>query len=334
MAFHDGGVARCGGCHIMHGEQAGQILFVGNEPLLAASSPTDLCLTCHGGDNGVFGLSPLNPPPERGAGNFVFLLEDNLNDGPNGQIYPIAGQAAGHSIVSMANGVTADSQWLYGPGGDFPTNELGCVSCHDPHGNANFRMLHGAGPIQNGLFIFDNPAPLAVGISATDPFAEESNDRHTAYRSGMGQWCANCHGQYHDGPGPKTIKHEFDESISEEELDNYNSYNGDADPAGGNAATAYLAAVPFEDPAATTDNTSGPGPGSRVMCLTCHRAHGSSAPHAVRWDFNASSLGADGTISGSYPIPNPYPDPDQGTLCAKCHTGRSGITGKVPVAEP
>ncbi len=57
------------------------------------------------------------------------------------------------------------------------------------------------------------------------------------------------------------------------------------------------------------------------MCLSCHRAHASSAPAAGRWDFNVALLDEDGLVSGSYPIPNPYLDPDQGTLCSKCHEG-------------
>ena len=30
-------------------------------------------------------------------------------------------------------------------------------------------------------------------------------------------------------------------------------------------------------------------------------------------------LALDGQVSGSYPLPNPYPDAHQGTLCHKCH---------------
>ena len=60
---------------------------------------------------------------------------------------------------------------------------------------------------------------------------------------------------------------------------------------------------------------------SRMMCLSCHRAHASSAPYAGRWDFNIQTWADEGMLSGSYPIPNPYPivGPDQGQLCEKCH---------------
>ncbi|MFN2369918.1 MAG: hypothetical protein ABR506_02060 [Candidatus Krumholzibacteriia bacterium] len=322
-AFHDGGVAACAGCHVTHEGAGDQVVFSGDEPLLRAANPTDVCLACHGGAAGVFGPNPVLPPAERGAGNFVFLLEDNLNDAPDGAAHPIGGEAAGHSIVSLAYGTQPDSRWTYAPGGIFPSAALGCTSCHDPHGNAGFRMLHGAGPVQGGLYQFTYDAPLAEGLDPTDPLAVEARDRHTAYRAGMSDWCANCHGDYHRPPaGQGEFAHRVDEPLHSGQQDTYNLYDGASNPTGGSAATAYLPEVPFEEAGMTTDATAGPGAGAAVMCLTCHRAHASSAAAAGRWDFNVEFLDQDGMASGSWPLPNPYADPAQGSLCAKCH--RSG----------
>ena len=55
------------------------------------------------------------------------------------------------------------------------------------------------------------------------------------------------------------------------------------------------------------------------MCLSCHRAHASSAPAAGRWDFNVTFLHEDGAESGSWTIPDPYGDLSQRSLCNKCH---------------
>ena len=101
----------------------------------------------------------------------------------------------------------------------------------------------------------------------------------------------------------------------------YNEYEGDARPGSGGQPTAYLPEVPFEDPANAPASTEGPTLRSRLMCLSCHRAHGSSAPASGRWDFGVSLLADDGRESGSHRIPNPYGDPAQGPLCAKCHAG-------------
>jgi predicted CXXCH cytochrome family protein len=318
FAFHDGGVGSCARCHVMHLSSPGQVALDGDRPLLLAASSTDLCLTCHG-DGGVMGTNPLLPPRELGAGNFVFLLEDDLGDAPGPWAPRLRGESAGHSIVSPARGLAADSRWSRAPGGTFPSASLGCTSCHDPHGSAGFRMLHGAGPVQGGLAVFVHPAPVGAGLPLTDPSAGEAPASHTAYIAGMTRWCANCHGYYHDRDAAP-FQHPVDTVLDTGLRRRYERYAGDADPTGGDAATSYLPEVPFEAPDAAVDATAGPGSSGRLHCLTCHRAHASSAPAAGRWDFNVYRLADDGVASGSWPLPSPYPDPDQRQLCRKCHT--------------
>ena len=284
-------------------------------PLLLADTPSELCLSCHGE---VLGTDPLAPPLERGAGNFVFLLEDNLNDSADGLIDPISGDAAGHNINAPSHGIYSDGTYMTSPGGHFPSAQLECTSCHDPHGNTNFRMLWGVGVEPSRPIVFAFPAPDAEGI---DFYQEvETDNLHTAYRSGVSDWCGNCHGQYHDEFAGSAFKHPVDHDLESSIATFYNNYNGSTDPFGGNPATAYLATVPYEDQTVTTTTTSGPSPTSRVMCLSCHRAHASSSPRSGRWDFKVDFLDNDGAVSGSWPIPNPFPgDPAQQRLCEKCH---------------
>jgi len=338
FAFHDAGVAHCNGCHTMHNSENGVLVDpdhpAGNQWLLKDEAPSDVCLSCHATRLGaVFGADPLAPPSEKGGGNFAFLLEDNLNDGHAGGavdslgnfIHAIPGDAAGHSIVAPSMGVAAEATNAtgVGPGGNFPSGDLGCTSCHDPHGNTNFRMLYGGTVpdptgVQDGLYEFTAPAPVAAGISLS---GTESNSSHTSYNSGMSAWCGNCHGDFHSSGNNI---HPSGEGIGGEIASTYNAYNGTEDQAGGVLATAYLAAVPFEDATVTTTSTVGPSSSSRVMCLTCHRAHATSAPNAGRWDFNVTLLEEDGVESGSYAIPDPYTSPNQRSLCNKCHNKDAG----------
>ncbi len=321
-AFHDAGVAHCNGCHTMHNSQDGVLVDPdspnGNPWLLTESTPSDTCLSCHATRLGaVFGDNELAPPPEKGGGNFVFLLEDNLNDGHRGGTNPISGDSAGHNIISVDKGVAQDATLSSAPGGTFPSSVLACTSCHDPHGNANFRLLYGAGRVvQDGVASFTNPAPTAAGISIFG--GSESNANHTAYQAGMSEWCANCHGDFHDEAGGR-LEHPSGSTLGGTIATTYNLYNGTDDQLGGVQATAYLAAVPFEDMTNTTSSTVGPTAGSKVMCLTCHRAHASSARDAGRWDFDVTFLHEDGVESGSYPIPDPYASDNQRSLCNKCH---------------
>lgn len=333
MAFHDGGVASCSGCHLTHGESGTLVGPSADRGLLIAESPSDVCLVCHArGPGRVYGTDPLVPPPETGPGNFVFLTEDNLNDAPGGALNPVLGDAAGHNVVAPGHGLRVDPRRALAPGGTFPSAKLGCTSCHDPHGNASFRLLHGAGPVMGGTFTFVRPAPDAVGPEVgTGP---ESARHHTAYRGGVSDWCSNCHGPYHHAGSGSAFRHPVDRALGADVVRRYSEYEGDAHPASGVEARAYLPQVPFEDRASTPTSTTGPSPGSRVMCLSCHRAHATSAPAAGRWDFKVGLLTDDGRASGSYPIPNPYGGAAQGPLCSKCHETPTGPAKEAPTGLP
>jgi predicted CXXCH cytochrome family protein len=330
--FHDEGVARCSGCHTMHNSQNGKLVDTlhasGNAYLLIRAKASDVCLTCHATSSGaVFGTDPLNPPAEKGPGNFVFLLEDNIYDGRSGTV---PGSAAGHNIDAPSKGVGPDATLLTAPGGNFPSSAMGCSSCHDPHGNTNYRMLYGAGGnVQDGIATFANAAPTAVGLGFSA--AAENNANHVAYQGGFSAWCANCHGNFHQEAGGR-LEHPSGENLGGTIAGNYGRYNGTAHYNSGTPATSYLAAVPFEDAANTITSTAGPSASSQVSCITCHRAHATSAPDAGRWDFNVTWLSDDGVKSGSYAIPNPYgPDVQiQRSLCNKCHVKDAGDNGSNP----
>jgi hypothetical protein len=335
LAFHDAGVAHCNGCHTIHNSQGGQLVDPdspdGNPWLLVDATPSDTCLSCHATRLGaVFAVDPLNPAPQKGAGNFIFLLEDNLNDGHGGATDPIHGDAAGHNLNAPGHGLAADGTLSAAPGGLFPASQMGCSSCHDPHGTEDFRMLYGAGRIVQEFYSFTAAAPDADGLSI---FAgTESNANHTAYigtTGGMSSWCGNCHGNFHDNDAQ--LVHPSGSTLGGSIAAAYGLYNGTAQWGTGNPADSYLAAVPFEDPANTTTSTAGPSAGSIVMCTTCHRAHGSSAPDSGRWDFSVTLLSEDGDESGSYEIPDPYGDPgNQRSLCNKCHVQDKFDHGAAP----
>ena len=56
LAFHDGGVAYCAGCHTMHNSEDGAPIdgLVTNSNLLRANDPTASCLRCHRAANPHF----------------------------------------------------------------------------------------------------------------------------------------------------------------------------------------------------------------------------------------------------------------------------------------
>ena len=147
--------------------------------------------------------------------------------------------------------------------------------------------------------------PVTQGVGQAKQYAGKLQVRYTYSTNGLGIYQIDmetgAEGAVDAFPSPKNL---WQMTFAEE-----------------NAWRNRFAAVPFEDVASTTTSTLGPSGGSRVMCLTCHRAHASSSPAAGRWDFRVGLLSQDGLVSGSFPIPDPFNSLNQGPLCSKCHLG-------------
>lgn len=354
MAFHHESVGYCQGCHTMHnsannvgmnlnatGTGPGLAPGFGYTDLLLLPNATDTCLRCHGNNTAsynVFESDPLNPTLAEyySAGNFVFLLEDNVNDGRGGATSPIPGQRAGHNLRSGIKGSNWDTTLLYPPGGqaELANNQLECTSCHDPHGQDSFRFLYQTGQSVDvgGDPVTFGGTMVAEGISYS---SVEALNNHNAYHSGYSQWCSTCHGDFHASSG--NLIHPSGEALTATIVAKYNEYRGSAncvanpptgptDPCGnGTVVDAYLPDTPFEDASVTITSTAGPTAGtSMVACVTCHRAHATSAQDMGRWDFTIQNIETDGATSGSWKIPYAQAtlpaDDDQKSLCNKCHT--------------
>ena len=146
LAFHDGGVAYCDGCHTMHGVYSGNTSFTGKGPsLLVATDPSSTCLLCHAGiptGSGIpsigggpkvmtypFPAAGLAPANYNVGGDFAWL-QKTYGSGASAEL----GQTRGHNVNASDFGMLQDSDFSLSPGGSFPVGSLGCNSCHDPHG--------------------------------------------------------------------------------------------------------------------------------------------------------------------------------------------------------
>jgi len=321
LAFHDEGVAHCNGCHTMHNSYEGQLVDPdspnGNDWLLIDATPSDTCLECHstGTTRGVFnGDCATGASRENGAGNYIFLTCPDLRESTRGAIIP--GERAGHNLNAPGHMLATDTTITMAPGGTFPSSLMGCTSCHDPHGTNSYRLLYGARLVQ-GTFPFTNPPPVAEKLAST---GGETPSNHAAYQSGMSQWCGNCHTNFANIG--TTHKHVVGVAMGATIATAYNLYAGSDNLFGGTQPTAYWPEVPFEDPAMTITSTQGPSGSSVVMCLTCHRAHATSAASAGRWDFNVTFNEEDGDTWGTYEMAQRISALSTNAnrpLCNKCH---------------
>lgn len=367
FALHSGGVAHCDACHSMHATTT-NVVGTGNTNLMKGSDASSTCLNCHeSSSNGTgYHISSPDGSATNQGGDFYWMKTDIVATVRGN---PVTSHASshGHSIIAADFGFVVDPNNPTAPGGTYDATLLGCTSCHDAHGQVNggtaagqlpisgsgsttsaappagtilgnYRLLGDASYVAGGAgdgFTFTNPIPVALGRNVSGA----SYNAQVDYGSGMSEWCANCHTDYLSGQ-QTTLMHPAGNDIDlGVYLANYNAYMATGNFVPGSDATSYDSLVPFER--GTTDkttldpqSTAGPDANSNVMCLTCHRAHGSAFEHGTRWDMDTELLASKGvyalavaagmtdngyykdgaaiTIAGEY---GPY----QRSLCNKCH---------------
>jgi len=137
-AFHHGGVAECSGCHSMH-DPLGGYLTVG-------SDPSSTCLTCHITSSATPSsyhvatadatMPPGTAPTQMTPGGDFGWLKKTYTWTAHGRGRSEQGYTHGHNIVADDFNYDVDgrSSNITAPGGTFPNANLGCESCHDPHG--------------------------------------------------------------------------------------------------------------------------------------------------------------------------------------------------------
>jgi predicted CXXCH cytochrome family protein len=150
-AFHSGGVAECGGCHAMHTPKAGGSF------LLIGGDQSSTCLSCHmhAGDTGPssYHISTADadlaagvPPKQRTPGGDFGWLKKTYTFTVRNVATTEDGASHGHNIVAADYGFVADTRagFTTAPGGTYPSSQLGCQSCHDPHSaNTTFLRIPG-----------------------------------------------------------------------------------------------------------------------------------------------------------------------------------------------
>ncbi|MDW7710822.1 MAG: hypothetical protein SCH98_10130 [Deferrisomatales bacterium] len=352
-AFHDGGVGACKECHRMNRlDPEGTVTTL--EPggtrtaILLGSDPSSTCLRCHARSGSASNVLSADGSSFTPGGDFYWLTR-SYSWTVMGREHQSPGRNRGHNVVAAEFGLGEDGVLAEAPGGSYPAASLSCTSCHDPHAvttgaegrpaelgqeeapAAGFRLLGGVGYARSGSEPFREAAPVA---RASSPDWRETDSNHTAYGSGMSEWCANCHPLMLAGGMHSTGRFA---TLDSEMAARYNRYVKTGDHSG-DRSSAYLALVPFE--AGTSDtaaldpsSTAGPEGGrSNVMCLTCHRAHASAFEDIGRWDFSATFLAAShpaegdvgvrpGEARASYYGRDVAAEfgPDQRSLCNKCH---------------
>jgi hypothetical protein len=249
-AIHSGGVGACEACHSMHNSSEGSSAVAGRTVtqgsgafLLKGGDPSSVCLHCHEAaglpgprvhivSTSTTDLDPGKAPKQlTPGGDFGWLKKSyTWTPAPGGASLESPGHGHGHNIVASEYGYLADPVRSAAPGGTYPSANLSCTSCHDPHGKYRrladgsivasglpilasgsvadsqdpvagqwavgaYRLLGGAmylPPWLPGAFAFRNPPPDAVAPADYNR-SESVTQTRVGYGRNMSEWCANCH---------------------------------------------------------------------------------------------------------------------------------------------
>jgi predicted CXXCH cytochrome family protein len=185
----------------------------------------------------------------------------------------------------------------------------------------SYRFLAGIRGLENSEFNWNETASVHNEYSGED----NTSDRNKTSGSNYGSTdtisfsCAECHGYFHSRidddatSGTPWARHPTDIVLGRATGTEYSAYNPDGLPVGSGAVagnTDYSIEAPVARPRTSIPATSGKDvdPATDiVMCLSCHRAHGSNQPDILRWSYA-------GIIAGSGTV-------DSG--CFTCHTTKN-----------
>ena len=286
----------CSQCHTMHGSQGGSSMIYGGvdaqyKGLIRAATIVQLCKTCHEANS--LGMSNPTPPDVwYNTLGYVASAGDFNDRTPTPQ-----NEANRHSIDNVNLTPPGAS------GGGWPIAYFSCESCHNQHGNKNYRNLqampgNSASDItvnyrlnSTGSCSDGSASPCDVNLVTTGglPVGQTNlwkfNRSNVTFvkaasaSSGVARWCGGCHNDFQGAGGAANmggstsgdtnvgspwVRHPVrDVSISEANT------NGHADLANwtGLSATARVRAIDPDEPPSIGGN-------EEPFCLSCHYAHG------------------------------------------------------------
>ena len=295
------GAGKCAGCHRAHTAQASYLL-VQEQPAL--------CYTCHDGTsastNVQYGIDESSGGALRAGGFDTAMIgahtatKDVLTQSTHGwsssnQQIPVISAEATTSKHSINVAGTMWGNGAIGSGAGTAVT-LECGSCHDPHGNGNYRILRPV-PTDSGAATSVSIPDATTKVYTTtnywlsgdtnvpgDGAVDSTGTAIDGFIQNVSAWCTTCHTRYLAGSG------------------SYKTPNTDATT--GTVDNVFM----YRHRSDAVNKEAG-----AANCITCHVAHGSNA--TMTGSAATKVALPDGTLSGDSRLLRV----DNRGTCLMCH---------------
>jgi hypothetical protein len=273
----------CSGCHTMHNSQDGAIMFDdGGAKILGDAAfgqllAFDGCTGCHAREaNAADGRAASNPKsPQVGAAASATINAGGYfdNASADNMMHNVAG-------ITGAEGTLATS-----PGGTHVSAAFTCTNCHADAqgGHHTYGAVDAArtGGAADSYRMLRSTGVTPAGVVGTGDInygnVSVSTQLNTYDSATMNAFCADCHGSFH-GPAAQGggtglwVRHPTDVD-----------------------ATTYVTAGVVGASYAGNTQTIPSDAADMVMCISCHRPHGSGVADLLRFTYDATTNAAGDT---------------------------------------
>ena len=328
----------CSGCHTMHNSQGGDPMATGG-PLatlltndcVGCHSSNDSSTTYALGTSTVPVVNFTGGAPLKylAGGNFYWVADSGGNDDAKG--HNVLGISGVDSLLFAPGGfsecgTTNCHKSLAEEQDSIQEFGSGCQGCHlrpAHHADDSATVIGAASPSIDGYYRFLSGHATGenrgvCGIEDSDWQANYNAGDHNEYLGFSGDkenassiyaafenlghtmtaFCCGCHGSFHvEQSSGEWIRHPSDAVIQ-----NTGEY-ADAFGANGTGTGTYNPLVPVARPSLTDWTTPSAGVTlgtDMVMCLSCHRPHGSPYDDLLRWDYGNMIAGGGDNTTGCF----------------------------------
>jgi hypothetical protein len=300
---------KCGDCHTMHSSQDG-----------TATTPNDNltkgnCVGCHNG--GVVAAPNVFGTATRTAGGTFAATVVDIADGYKKvhNVRDISWTNDESPLMSVTPGGT-ETGHAGTPDGAAELTCSGTTGCHGKHDGTGFKGFHhGSYPdAYRFLQYYDGSTHtdiLGKGSSTRESGGATSGNHNVYYanstagaKDSISAFCSMCHGEFHgtdDTQASTPFKRHPTELVIPSAWDSIGTgvtIAYETTPFGFNGADYTAADTNTVYAADLSDNP-------RVVCVSCHKAHGSDYNDLLRFDYDSMVAGGGGTAG-----------------CLACHTGQ------------